>query len=65
MTSTDEPETSGLRPDGTVVPPVTPDPPDPPGYQSPVEEGSVLADLTVTDASATATDPSTTNEPPD
>ena len=27
--------TTNLRPDGTVFPPVTPDQPSPPGYQSP------------------------------
>ena len=30
-------ETSHLQPDGTVFPPVTPDPPAPPGYVSPVD----------------------------
>ena len=29
--------TTHLRPDGTVFPPVTPDPPPPPGYQSPLD----------------------------
>jgi hypothetical protein len=29
-------ETSHLQPDGTVFPPVTPDPPPPPGYVSPL-----------------------------
>jgi len=29
-------DTTGLRPDGTVFPPVTPDPPPPPGYRSPI-----------------------------
>ncbi|WP_161988721.1 hypothetical protein [Pedococcus bigeumensis] len=28
--------TSHLRPDGTTFPPVTPDPPVPPGYEEPV-----------------------------
>ena len=28
--------TSNLQPDGTVFPPVTPDPPAPPGYESPL-----------------------------
>ena len=28
--------TSHLRPDGTTFPPVTPDPPNPPGYDEPV-----------------------------
>jgi hypothetical protein len=27
--------TSQLRPDGTIFPPVTPDPPNPPGYEAP------------------------------
>jgi hypothetical protein len=30
-------QTTHLQPDGTVFPPVTPDPPAPPGYVSPVE----------------------------
>ena len=29
-------DTTRLRPDGTVFPPVTPDPPPPPGYRSPI-----------------------------
>lgn len=29
--------TTHLRPDGTVFPPVTRDPPPPPGYESPLE----------------------------
>jgi hypothetical protein len=33
-----------LQPDGTVFPPVTPDPPPPPGYVSPVEESPALND---------------------
>lgn len=32
------PHTSRLRPDGTTFPPVTPDPPPPPGYVDPVAE---------------------------
>ena len=31
------PHTSRLRPDGTIFPPVTPDPPPPPGYVDPLE----------------------------
>ena len=45
-------DTSNLRPDGTVFPPVTPDPPPPPGYVSPLEEGlleSVVVDDVVSD----------------
>lgn len=30
--------TSHLRPDGTTFPPVTPDPPPPPGYVDPIAE---------------------------
>ena len=30
-------QTTHLQPDGTVFPPVTPDPPAPPGYVSPLE----------------------------
>jgi hypothetical protein len=33
-----------LQPDGSVFPPVTPDPPAPPGYVSPVEESPTLDD---------------------
>ena len=38
----DAEEPSRLRPDGTVFPPVTPDPPAPPGYVSPVEASPIL-----------------------
>lgn len=31
------PHTSRLQPDGTTFPPVTPDPPPPPGYVDPLE----------------------------
>lgn len=31
-----KPHTSHLRPDGTTFPPVTPDPPPPPGYVDPL-----------------------------
>jgi hypothetical protein len=30
-------DTTNLQPDGTVFPPVTPDPPEPPGYVSPLD----------------------------
>ena len=33
----DKPQTSQLRPDGTTFPPVTPDPPPPPGWVDPLE----------------------------
>jgi hypothetical protein len=36
--------TSHLRADGTTFPPVTPDPPNPPGYASPLGD-SVLDEL--------------------
>jgi hypothetical protein len=36
---------SHLREDGSVFPPVTPDPPPPPGYASPLDEHPLLADL--------------------
>jgi hypothetical protein len=36
--------TTHLRPDGTVFPPVTPDPPPPPGYESPLD---TLSDMDV------------------
>jgi hypothetical protein len=35
-------ETTRLRPDGSVFPPVTPDPPTPPGYVSPVDANPEL-----------------------
>lgn len=38
--------TSHLQGDGTVFPPVTPDPPAPPGYRSPVDDSPALRDLT-------------------
>ncbi len=31
-------QTSNLRPDGTTWPPVTPDPPPPPGYVDPIPD---------------------------
>jgi hypothetical protein len=31
-------QTSNLRPDGTTWPPVTPDPPPPPGYVDPIPQ---------------------------
>lgn len=40
--------TTHLRPDGTVFPPVTPDPPPPPGYESPLDplpDGDVDGDI--------------------
>ncbi len=37
--------TTHLRPDGTVFPPVTPDPPAPPGYVSPLDGAPHLDDL--------------------
>ena len=44
-------ETSHLQPDGTVFPPVTPDPPEPPGYVSPLEGH---ADLDISVSAGTA-----------
>jgi hypothetical protein len=48
MTPHQEPEPTSprLRPDGTVFPPVTPDPPPPPGYVDPLTEGSPLNEPT-------------------
>lgn len=47
---------SHLRPDGTVWPPVTPEPPPPPGYHDPTADdagstapGEVVADATADD----------------
>ena len=37
--------TSHLQPDGTVFPPVTPDPPEPPGYVSPLDGTRSLNEL--------------------
>jgi hypothetical protein len=37
--------TTHLRPDGTVFPPVTRDPPAPPGYVSPLHDAPYLDDL--------------------
>ena len=34
-----------LQPDGTVFPPVTPDPPAPPGYVSPLDDAPELDEL--------------------
>jgi hypothetical protein len=59
MTSHPEPvpsDTCNLRPDGTVFPPVTPDPPPPPGYVSPLDgplESPVVDDV-VSDVSQLA-----------
>jgi hypothetical protein len=37
---------SRLRPDGTIFPPVTPDPPPPPGYVDPIADlEAALGDL--------------------
>jgi len=38
-------DTSHLQPDGTVFPPVTPDPPEPPGYVSPLDRAPALDEL--------------------
>lgn len=48
---------SHLRPDGTTFPPVTPDPPNPPGYQEPV-----LLDCGPVEVPESEAKP---NEPPD
>lgn len=50
---------SHLRPDGTTFPPVTPDPPLPPGYVPP-EVGELLPD-----EGTAAADESQGQEPPD
>jgi len=54
-------ETTHLRADGTVFPPVTPDPPEPPGYVSPLDG---QADLETGVGSATAQEGQLTGEPP-
>jgi hypothetical protein len=48
---------SHLRPDGTTFPPVTPDPPNPPGYEEP--------ELLDCDAVATPESGAEPTEPPD
>ena len=48
---------SHLRPDGTTFPPVTPDPPVPPGYEEPV-----VLDCGVVEQPGSAADPT---DPPD
>ena len=35
---------SHLRPDGTIFPPVTPDPPLPPGYEPPPDVNPTIAE---------------------
>jgi hypothetical protein len=60
---------SHLRPDGTTFPPVTPDPPAPPGYRPP-EVGEVLpaeepAAETGTGDPAARTEEPRAEEPPD
>jgi len=46
------PHTSRLRPDGTTFPPVTPDPPPPPGYVDPIPalESAMVSDADDGDA---------------
>ena len=52
------PTTSHLRPDGTTFPPVTPDPPPPPGYVDPIPvleaalDGDAEGDELVADGAA-------------
>jgi hypothetical protein len=53
--------TSHLRPDGTVFPPVTPEPPEPPGYVSPLDN---QAELEISDSSAAAREGELTDESP-
>lgn len=50
--------TSHLRPDGTTFPPVTPDPPPPPGWVDPLErlEGASETDDGVVETAASAAD---------
>jgi hypothetical protein len=53
---------SRLRPDGTTFPPVTPDPPPPPGYVDPIAElDAALADR----SDGGSDDESDTQEAPD
>ena len=62
--------TGHLRPDGTVFPPVTPDPPTPPGYVSPVDgnpelelEGASRGDRTGTTKDQQMGAPAATPDP--
>jgi hypothetical protein len=55
-------DTTRLQPDGSVFPPVTPDPPPPPGYQSPIDGLAGLADLESSSADEPADE--TADEPP-
>jgi hypothetical protein len=48
------PTTTHLQPDGTVFPPVTPDPPDPPGYVSPLEHEPAPDEQAETEAGSPA-----------
>jgi len=61
---------SHLRPDGTVFPPVTPDPPTPPGYVSPVDgnpdlelDGAPRGDRTGTSREEPNVPPAVTRDP--
>jgi hypothetical protein len=42
--------TSNLQPDGTTFPPVTPDPPPPPGYVDPFADDEETEDLDTPDS---------------
>lgn len=58
---------SHLRPDGTMFPPVTPDPPPPPGYEAPPELEPIPSEPSGTDPEAAPTNGSAPRkqEPPD
>lgn len=59
-------QSSHLQPDGTIFPPVTPDPPYPPGYEEPVllDSAELMADPA--DGGQTPADGGQTpKEPPD
>jgi hypothetical protein len=47
--------TSNLQPDGTTFPPVTPDPPPPPGYVDPFANDEETEDLDTEQGDNTAT----------
>ena len=60
-----KPTTSNLRPDGTTFPPVTPDPPPPPGYVDPIPVLEAALEGTSADDSTEGDDAAGDDVPPD
>ena len=59
------PHTSRLRSDGTTFPPVTPDPPPPPGYVDPIPAlEAALGEETTADGTAAEDDVGPDQNPP-